>query len=187
MNGKNEAHTTGMPDIYRFLAQSMRYPEKIWMGQEFFSGFFQIAEKIPDIPDSKPCMDLLSEEKAWLEMLQADYTRLFINAHPHVIAPPYGSIYIGADIGGQRQLLDATVRFYQQKGFDLVDQQEQPDWLVHELEFMAILAEEDHEGLESFLATHFRPWFPIFRKRVVQETAHPYFIISTHMIDFFTS
>ena len=185
MHDKKEADTGGMSELYRFLAQTMRYPAPSWMGREFLGSFFQIAEKIPQMPDCKPCMALFYEEEGWLEKLRTEYTRLFINAHPHVIAPPYGAIYLDSDIGGQTRFMEETSRFYQRKGFELIDQ-ERPDWLVHELEFMALLAAEDQAGLEAFLAGYFRPWFPRFREKVATQTSHPYFVLANHMIDFFT-
>lgn len=189
MNQTNNAASVGMPELYRFLAQTMRYPQNNLMGEEYFYTFIQIAEKIPGIPDLKRCRSVLLVENKLperLEILQAEHTRLFINAYPQVISPPYASIYIGSDSCGQGESVAGIEQFYHQKGFQLKDNREPPDWLVNELEFMAILAQEDNEGLEYFLLSHFRQWFPIFKKKIMAETTHPYFAVGTQMIDFFT-
>jgi TorA maturation chaperone TorD len=190
MDIKNGVNAPGMADIYLFLAQSMRYPEKEWMSDEFLRLFLQIAEKIPELSDSKSFRSFLSRNNLGLECLQEEYTRLFINVYPHVLAPPYGSAYssnnLRNDGGSSTTGVDETVLFYHEKGFELVDCKEPPDWLIHELAFMALMAKDDPEGLEKFLVDHFRPWFTIFKKKVVQETINPYFVIAIQMIDFFT-
>ena len=62
-----------------------------------------------------------------------------------------------------------------------------PDHLVHELEFLALLAEEqDHAGEEEFLQKLFRPWFRKFHIRVTDGAHHPFYRVVVQLIDFFT-
>ncbi|MBE7470898.1 MAG: molecular chaperone TorD family protein [Anaerolineales bacterium] len=126
---------------------------------------------------------LPQSEAARLQMLQVEYTRLFINAVPHVLAPPYASAYnhLGLLLG---QPAEAAVQAYRQAGlvfapeaFDL------PDHLAAELEFMFYLsreelaahkagdltcAEELRERRRDFLTHHLLAWLPAWRARVVE-------------------
>lgn len=150
-------------------------------------------------------IDLLNEEKLkeWLLPLEQwvsrgrgeerslevarEYTRLFINAFPHVVAPPYGSIYLEKDGLVYGRSTTEVVRFYHESGFSLKeDLGDLPDHIAHELEFMAILA--DRESLVSpqerikleetqmhFLSRFIYPWVPRFCEKVMQESRSPFY------------
>ncbi|MCK5193296.1 MAG: molecular chaperone TorD family protein, partial [Desulfobulbaceae bacterium] len=111
--------------------------------------------------------------------------RLFINAVPHVLAPPYASVYAHIDGTLYGPIAEKTKDFYREKGYAL-SQEDIPDYIVYELEFLAILVEQDEDGYETFLDTLFYPWFSKFEEKVLHETEHPFFIIIVKLIDFFT-
>lgn len=71
-----------------------------------------------------------------LEELQAEYTRLFINAYPTLLCPPYESFYREGTVYGTTA---GVVRdFYKDHGFDYVYEGEPPDLLSVELDFLAM-------------------------------------------------
>jgi TorA maturation chaperone TorD len=118
--------------------------------------------------------------------VQIEHTRLFINAIPHVAAAPYASVHYKGDGTLYGAIAEQTKKFYRSKGFTLARENDLPDHLVYELEFLALLAKEDPDGQREFLYSLFTPWFDIFRNKVLREAHHPYYRIVVNLIDFFT-
>lgn len=170
-----------LAEIYRFLAQAMRYPESSWFTDDFLSVFKEILvqlewhDHIHDLPEK------ITDEI--LEEIQVDHTRLFINGVPHVIAPPYASVYIDGTLNSTTA--DKTRDYFRKKGFDITTT-EFPDHLVTELDFMALLEDEEEGGSVEFLQVYFRPWFDTFRDLVVKEAKVPFIKSAVEVIDFFT-
>lgn len=125
------------------------------------------------------------EEKS-LEVAR-EYTRLFINAFPHVVAPPYGSIYLEKDGLVYGRSTTEVLRFYHQSGFSLKeDLGDLPDHIAHELEFMAILASREsqvapqekiklEETQMHFFSRFVYPWVPLFCEKVMEESRSPFY------------
>jgi TorA maturation chaperone TorD len=125
------------------------------------------------------------EEKS-LEMAR-EYTRLFINAFPHVVAPPYGSVYLEKEGLVYGWSTTEVLRFYHEAGFSLKkDLGDLPDHIAHELEFMGILAGKESEAaaqekihLEEtqmhFLSRFIFPWVPTFCEKVMGESRSPFY------------
>lgn len=170
-----------LAEMYRFLAQAMRYPESSWFNDDFLSVFKELLDQL-HWHDRKEALPSQVTD-ANLEDLQVDYTRLFINAIPHVIAPPYASIYIDGTLNSITS--EKTREYYQKKGFDITTN-EFADYLVTELDFMALMEEEKEGSSEEFLRLYFRPWFSSFRDRVYEEVVDPYISAVVAAIDFFT-
>jgi DMSO reductase family type II enzyme chaperone len=116
-----------------------------------------------------------------------EYTRLFIDASPHIIAPPYGSTYMRKDGLDSVKTLPEVLRFYKEAGFvlngDLCDH---PDHITHELEFMGTLAGQENqvsanEKIEleevqmNFLSRFILPWVPAFCDKVVEQSRFPFY------------
>jgi TorA maturation chaperone TorD len=176
-----------MTEIYRFLAQSMRYPTSDWMQADYFSAFDTFLAELHWDAEAQELRQSISENADWLEHLQVEHTRLFVSAIPAVIAPPYGSVYLSADGMLYGLSAEKTKMFYHEQGFDLAGEADIPDHIFFELEFLALLAEEGKSDVEErFLAQHFRTWFPKFQARVVQESRHPFYRVLVNLIDFFT-
>lgn len=183
----NQATSISMAEIYRFLAQSMRYPTADWMQADYFSVFDTFLNELGWDAEAQAFRQSISAGVDWLEPLQMEHTRLFVNAIPTVVAPPYGSVYLSADGMLYGPSAEKTKRYYQEQGFDLAGEADIPDHISHELEFLALLAAEGKRAEEErFLAQHFRPWFPRFQARVVQESRHPFYRVLVNLIDFFT-
>jgi TorA maturation chaperone TorD len=127
----------------------------------------------------------LSNSSDFLEDLQVEHTRLFINGVPHVAAPPYASVYLEQTLRGSYS--EKILLHYRSLGYDLTERADLPDSLIHQLEFLSFLAEDNNiEGERDFLIRFFLPWFPIFLNRVKEEAEHPFYRIIVSLIDFFT-
>lgn len=171
--------------LYRFFAQCMQYPDPSWMNDDFFKVFYNLLGSLDAIDEGIEIRRAIEQSSDPVEDLQIEYTRLFINGVPHVIAPPFASVYMDKSLQGAFAL--KTLQFYRDKGYDMTESADLPDNLIHELEFLSLLAEEqDHAGEEEFLNTLFRPWFKHFCPRVAQETRHPYYRMVVTLIDSFT-
>ncbi len=175
-----------MADVYRFLAQAMQYPESGWLDQNIFSVLHTFFENLGWQEEAEMIADLPQTDN-YLEDLQVEYTRLFINAVPGVIAPLYGSVYLSSDGKLYGPSAVKTKEFYRSCGFDMSSEWDMPDHICLELEFLALLAEEGQEDEEErFLNECFRTWFPAFRDKVLNEVRHPFYRVLVNLIDFFT-
>ncbi|MDG4476832.1 TorD/DmsD family molecular chaperone [Thiovibrio frasassiensis] len=175
-----------MAEIYRFLAQSMRYPTSDWMQADYFSILDAFLAELGWDDEAQALRQSISDKTDWLEPIQVEHTRLFVNAIPKVVAPPYGSVYLSDDGMLYGPSAEKAKAFYREQGFELVGESDIPDHINFELEFLALLAEEGKtQEEELFLQKHFRPWFPSFRARVLAEVRHPYYRVLVNLIDFF--
>jgi len=116
-----------------------------------------------------------------------EYTRLFINASPHVIAPPYGSFYLEKEGLVSAKATSEVLHFYHEVGFILKeDLRDLSDHIAHELEFMGLLASEESQTMGSkkikleeiqmnFLSRFILPWVPAFCDTVVEHSHYPFY------------
>ncbi|WP_456384519.1 TorD/DmsD family molecular chaperone [Desulfolithobacter sp.] len=183
--GNDDANA--LADLYGFFALCMRYPDPAFLDQKFLTTFQDLLHSLGRDSQARETGTWLEQDSNPLETLQIEYTRLFINAIPHAIAPPYASIYIGGAGSLQGKITEETRDFYRQCGFDLTDETEPADHIMHELEFLAQLTREGRlEEAEEFLHRFFRPWFERFYQRVHNEAGHLFYRVSVELIDFFT-
>ncbi|MBI5558795.1 MAG: molecular chaperone TorD family protein [Deltaproteobacteria bacterium] len=175
-----------LSDIFRFLAQSMRYPGPEWLNEHFWSALFTLLEELHWHEDREELRKAQADGEDFLENLQIEYTRLFINSVPHVVASPYASAHYKGDGTLYGQIAEQTQKKYREMGFDLARKNDLPDHIVLELEFLAILSQDYPEEQQKFLATLFTPWFTIFMHKVLMESRHPYYGVVMKLIDFFT-
>ncbi|MCJ7604316.1 MAG: molecular chaperone TorD family protein [Desulfobulbaceae bacterium] len=176
-----------MSDIFRFLAQSMRYPNAEWFNDHFWSVLLNFLDELHWYEDREELISAKAVAEDFLEDVQVEHTRLFINAIPHVVAAPYASVNYKGDGTLYGAIAEQTKKFYREKGFALAKENDFPDHIVYELEFLVLLANEDPEGRGKFMDTLFTPWFEIFKTKVLEETHHPYYRVVMNLIDFFTS
>ncbi len=171
-----------LAEIYRFLAQTMRYPEASWFNDDFLSVFKELLVQLQWQDHVNGLPATITDDI--LEEIQVDYTRLFINGVPHVIAPPYASVYIDGTLNSTTA--DKTREYFRKKGFDITTQ-EFPDHIVTELDFMALMEDEQEGSSDEFVRVYFRPWFDKFRDLVVKEAEANYIRSAVEVIDFFTN
>jgi TorA maturation chaperone TorD len=171
--------------LYRFLAQSLKFPEHSWFTDDYKTMFFSMLDQLEANTESEDLRVFFAQTDDFIEDLQIEYTRLFINGVPHVVAPPYGSVYLDKSLQGLHA--SKTLTYYREKGCAMAEGSDLPDHIVHELEFLSHLAEDgDLAGEKEFLQNYFLAWFPAFRNRVLSEAHHPYYRLVITMIDYFT-
>lgn len=135
-----------------------------------------------------PFKDFLSGKRGEVLLdLAREYTRLFINAFPHVVAPPYGSVYMEKSGRLFGQTTSEILQFYHQNGFTLKeDLKDLPDHIAHELEFLAILTSKEAEASGSdrvrfeeiqieFFSRFILPWIYSFCQRIMSESRSPFY------------
>ncbi len=182
---QNISPTDHIATIYRFCAQSMQYPEPGWFSESFIASLYELLDALHGKEEKTSLENALDFSKDFLEDLQVEYTRLFINGVPHVAAPPYGSVYLEKTIRGKYS--EDILEYYHSLGYTLTENADLPDSLIQQLEFLSFLAEDQNrKAEEEFLARFFLPWFVIFASKVKEEAQHPFYKIIISIIDFFT-
>ena len=176
-----------LSEFYLFLSLTMRYPDVDFFTEEFLDTYENLLARLELQEEQKSIHACREEDENLLQTLRVEYTRLFINAVPHVIAPPYASIYRDGDHDLQGKTTEQTRDFYRENGYDISNSSEPADHICFELEFLSALARDGKfDKEEQFLKKLFRPWFNKFRDQVLAETIHPYYSVSIQLIDFFT-
>lgn len=171
--------------LYRFFAYSMQYPQPDWFTDEYLNNLYLLLDTLGAEQEKEKIISVLSASDDLIEDLQIEYTRLFINGVPHVVAPPYGSVYLDKSLQGQHA--EKIVSFYADHGYTLKDGSELPDHLIHQLEFLSLLADKgDAEAETTFLETLFLPWFGRFHDKIQLESKHPFYTVLIHLIDYLT-
>ena len=177
--------TEHIATLYRFCAQSVQYPQQEWFSKNYLKSLYGLLEALGGTEEKEILQAEFNKSRDILEDLQVEYTRLFINGVPHVAAPPYGSVYLEKTLRGSYS--DKLLSFYRSLGYNLTEHADLPDSIVHQLEFLSFLAEDQNRaGEEEFLAHFFLPWYPSFASRVKEEAQHPFYPIIISLIDFFT-
>jgi len=169
------------PAIYQALVKGLAYPSEEFMAQAqaWQTALTEALETVDLSADQVAAA--LEESNGDLQALQVEHTRLFINGVPHVLAPPYASVY---EDGGQLmgQSAARALRAYQEAGLMLsAAVHALPDHLAVELEFMFYLGREEVEADEQgdaaqadvmrqrsvvFLNECLLPWVPAWRQHV---------------------
>ncbi len=177
--------TDHIATLYRFCAQSMQYPEPEWFTRKYLSSLYELLEALGGREEIETLRSAIDASQDIIEDLQVEYTRLFINGIPHVAAPPYGSVYLEKTLRGKYS--DEILLYYHSLGYTLKEGADLPDSLIHQLEFLSFLAEDQNRaGEEEFLNRFFLPWYPKFSAIVREEAQHPFYLIIVSFIDFFT-
>lgn len=181
-----ESEPLALSAVYRFLSQSMRYPCESWLGPAYFELLQLFLEELPG-EEGLDLRSFTAPDADLIEKLQIEYTRLFINSSPAVAAPPYASVYLDGDGMLYGKSAERVRSFYRERGVDLLAGSDMPDHLCLQLDFLALLADDNMTEDESlFLASHFRPWFGTFRKRVHAAAQLPFYTVLVDLIDFIT-
>lgn len=171
--------------LYRFCAQSMQYPSKSWLTEQYFKNLYLLLDTLGGAHEKARLQKAHKSSNDLLEDLQIEHTRLFITGVPHVAAPPYGSVYLDKTLRGKYS--EDILLHYRSFGFDITSKAELPDSLIHQLEFLSFVTEDKNvEAEKEFLTRFFLPWFPQFSQKVKEEAEHPFYHIIVSLIDFFT-
>jgi TorA maturation chaperone TorD len=196
-NGRRTTESTRLwLAALRGLARGFTYPDTGWVAAlldgQWPEALAAVLEPLGLSAEGvRQAIETLPEElEMALQALQVEYTYLFINAVPHVPAPPYASAYTG-----QGLLMgvpaEAALVAYRQAGLTLAaDYRDLPDHVAAELEFLAWLGEQALAAQESgdeeqagwylaqqkaFLSQQMRPWLPAFCRRVKEVARLPFY------------
>lgn len=181
----NQSPAEHVAILYRFCAQSMQYPDAFWFNDQYREKLYLLLDSLGGDNHSENLKNKFASSSNMLEDLQVEHTRLFINGVPHVAAPPYASVYIDKSMRGQYS--DTILHYYNTSGYDLKPGADLPDSLIHQLEFLSYIAQDQNrDGEIEFLSQFFLPWFSLFATRVKEEAQHPFYPIIISLIDFFT-
>ncbi len=181
----NTSSNEHIATIYKFCAQCMQYPEQSWFNDEFCRSLYKLLEALEGDSEIDRLKAAFKTSSNPLEDLQVEYTRLFINGVPHVVAPPYGSVYLDKSLQGK--YTENVLLYYHSVGYTITEDADFPDNLVHQLEFLSLLSEEHNiEAEKEFLTRFFLPWYPIFSQLVKKDYQHPFYHVIICLIDFFT-
>jgi putative dimethyl sulfoxide reductase chaperone len=167
-------------DAYKILAGCYYSP-----GEELLQAIGDLAAA------GQTGLDQLAQAAASddIETLLVDHTRLFIGPYK-LLAPPYGSVYLeeGVLMGNSTMNVE---EFYRQESMETSDQ-EVPDHITAELEFMYVLASREIEAMEvddldtanryrqkqkDFLSLHLGAWITEFTDRIQQEAQTEFYNI----------
>jgi len=158
----HQAHT------FRFLHLLFAYP-----GDAFLPELRQSAETLSE-QAGEPLRLVRSFELERQELLQAEYTRLFINGYPETPCPPYESVYREKRMHGD-SAMDVQSAY---RRWDLSVDVGLIDHLSTEFEFLAFLATvealgeppapEAAESKTRFLEEHLCRWLPAFTRDLKQ-------------------
>jgi TorA maturation chaperone TorD len=176
-----------LADVYRFLGRSLAYPDPAWLAAGHLVALAELLAELGWDEASRELQSLPAAPAVLLEALCIEHTRLFINAFPATVAPPYGSVHLPGGGMLNTAFTAKTRAFYRRYGFELANGADLADYLPLELEFLARLGEGGEEAArEEFLAECFRPWFGGFLARVRAGAELPFYRIVVELIDFFT-
>ena len=179
--------------IYNILSLCHVYPDEKVYGSITAGEWMREFRNALNLLDEKNFDDYLgtfeqapfkTKEVEQLAMAR-EYTRLFIDASPHVITPPYGSFYLKKEGLDSEKTLSEVLGFYHEAGF-IPREDLHPDHVTDELEFMGILAGEESQAsgnekikLEeiqmNFLSRFILPWVPTFCQKVAEHSRCPFY------------
>ena len=181
--------------IYNILSLCFTYPDEeifSWMvGGEWIK---ELKESLSLLTEEgfneylQSFKEILSENRDDLSLeLTREFTRLFINAFPHVVAPPYGAVYLEKEGKVFGRSTSEVLKFYHEMGCCIKENLgDLPDHIAHELEFMAVLTGKEaqvsggekvrlEEVQMTFMARFIQPWVPEFCQRVAQQSRSAFY------------
>ncbi|GAM09110.1 putative dimethyl sulfoxide reductase chaperone [Geobacter sp. OR-1] len=184
-----ESLTTFREDAYRLLAACYYPPTKELLEENCCALLAVLLDQA--IPDAAQCAREAEQTMgADLEPLMVEHARLFIGPF-HLVAPPYGSLYLDDARTVMGESTARVAAFYQSCGLRLADDfHELPDHIAVELEFLSYLAHEEREavvmdnrdevdrlaGLQrEFLATYLLPWLEPFTRAIIDDGESPFY------------
>ena len=147
--------------VFRFLSLAFAYPN-----EAFLPELKRTANKIRINASAFDELIALFEKEED-EVLQAEYTRLFINGYPHTPCPPYESVYLEKRMLGQASL--DVQAFYQE--WQMRVETGLTDHIATEFEFLSFLASAQSikniamsavDASDRFFKEHLCRWVPQF-------------------------
>ena len=114
-----------------------------------------------------------------LDNLQSEYTRLFINAYPHLLAPPYASYYREKTLFGKTT--EMVLALYEHYNVQLSSHtSEMPDHIALMLEFLFHLTDHSvpSREIKKIVNDYYKWWVPQWVSRIEAHATLPFYRIS---------
>lgn len=187
--------STARSFIYKRLSLCYVYPdEKVYASiaeDEWIIGFKDML-RLLDEKNFDDCLRpfeqaIFREEEGEQSLMAREYTRLFIDSCPHVIAPPYESFYMEKEGMNSTEKTLELLHFYHETGFILKEGlHDLPDHIAHELEFMGVLADQESQAAASekikleeiqlyFFSRFILPWITSFCEKITKHSHFPFY------------
>jgi len=186
---KNKNITATREDVYRLLAACYYPPTAALLEENCPASLVKLLES--SMPDAaRHATDAAQTVGTDLDPLLVEHARLFIGPF-HLVAPPYGSIYLD---DARTVMGDSTARvaaFYHSCGLHLADDfHELPDHFAVELEFISYLAFKQREAeaagdpdeatrivclQKEFLGRFLLPWLGPFTSAIINDGEAPFY------------
>ncbi|MFH1602546.1 MAG: molecular chaperone TorD family protein [Pseudomonadota bacterium] len=175
-------------NLCRLLAACYYEPGPEFVEERVFDSMLDAATRIH--PQLAAHAKRLGEDYAaeGHDSLLLDYTRLFLGPN-HIIAKPYGSIWLegGNTVMGESTM--AVLELYQEGGFEMNEAfREVPDHIAVELEFLYLLIYRENEAERNgepealrdalrkrFLDAHLGRWIRPFTSAVIAGAQSSYY------------
>ena len=195
--------------MYRFLQLVTTYPDRALLetlkSKELWESLARAEEMLSvgrqdTIQGLSIWIKSYEDEGMLLKDLQIEYTYLFINAVPHVPAPPYESAYTdrGLLMG---EPVSQVLQAYRKAGLNLrLDHDNLPDHIATEIEFMFYLVQQEfkqdnvddnsvcntwQERQKCFLEEHLARWSPLFFSNVVSYSRKDFYRLVAQLCEGF--
>lgn len=195
--------------LYRFLQLANTYPDKalleVLQSTEVWDSLGRAVEML-----GIEGQEIICELSTWVKScqdsnkllldLQVEYTYLFINAIPHVPAPPYESAYTdrGLLMG---EPVSRVIQAYRKADLNIrLDYDNLPDHIATEIEFMFYLVRQEstqqnspaksapntwQEQQKHFLENHLAIWSPLFLNKVRAHARTLFYRLVAELCDIF--
>jgi len=167
--------------MYRFLAESFRYPGKDFFEMARDEGYLQSAlEILSEIPFEVPLEKDALSGRSLKDVSQEDFEAEFVRVFDAGPGGPPCPLYEGKYAAGRMTNMENLVRFYNHFGLSVAEapEREMPDHITTELEFMHYLTFKEVLALQraedpapycfaetDFLNRHLARWLPLLREK----------------------
>ncbi|MEE9429636.1 MAG: molecular chaperone TorD family protein [Melioribacteraceae bacterium] len=158
--------------IYKTFAKLFNYPDDElieWIKSGVIAEFLELIEMEEAKIEERNQWNKLNSKSDLLEVLQVEYTHLFISSFPTIPAPLYKSFYEDNEIMGSS--IESLIDTYEKYGFEVSKtSNELPDNLVLQFEFASLLI-KDNVPLDeqySFISEFILSWTEKLEEKIIE-------------------
>ncbi len=158
--------------IYKTFAKLFNYPDEElieWIKSGVISEFLELIKMDEVKIVERNQWNKLNSKSDLLEVLQVEFTHLFINSFPSIPAPLYKSFYEDNEIMGSS--IASLIDTYEKYGFEVSKtSNELPDNLVLQFEFVSLLINDNVSLNEQygFISEFILSWTKKLEEKIVQ-------------------
>lgn len=173
---------------YLYLLGAIAFDEPTASRFEAARSLIIALREQPLRPGCREAVQQLERQLHMAPALASEHAWLFVLGNPTVVAHPYAAYWLEGQLMGESTL--SVDRRMQAFGFSVApDSGLMPDHIVSELEFLALLSEQDtpesRAAAQSFVAGHMHHWVPRFIEalRQADPPLHPFYSASVDLLD----